>query len=209
MDTPNFETQVAEINKKPNDYGKYALALVVLLVVFALGYVVGSRKENVIPALPTDESISLEYQLSPEEELELTQEENNREAPTEPVTFTNDEMEFTLTLPAMYSVLTTRTQVDTLDPDVTVAYFDLPVNSPREDGPTAQTMFGITRYPVDYDISTRGPMGAELGRSNGYAYRYFQSMDLAIDSDLPEYQIFLSLSALTQEDVERGFKVTE
>lgn len=197
--------------KNSNNYTKQILALVVVAAIFGIGYAAGSTRENMIPALPSSEAAYEEYQ-GVEEEGAARAEENSREASTDPMVFTSEELGFTLTLPAQYSVLTTKTQVDALDPSVVVVYFNLPVNSPRDGGLITQTMFGIGRYPADYDTSNMGPGGGglEIGRSdNGYVYTYIPVMDLAIDQDLPEYQIFLSLSATAQEDVQKGFKIIE
>ena len=207
MDTQNFQADTLEVKEKTSSYIPHTLTFVALFIFFGVGYLFGSMKENKISILPTTKDASLEYQLPPEEEPLSIQEENSREALNEP-TFINETMGFTLTLPDKYSGLMTYPQIDPLDPNVITAYFVLPINSPKEEGPTSQLLFGITRYPIDYDISTRGPMGPELGRSNGYAYRYFQSMDLAIDSDSPEYQVFLSLTG-AQQDVQNGFKILE
>ena len=195
--------------KNSNNYTKYIFVLVVIAAIFGVGYAAGSTRENIIPALPSNEAAYEEYQ-GIEEEGAARAEENSREASTDPMVVTSEELGFTLTLPAQYSALTTRTQVDVLDPSVVVVYFNLPVNSPRDAGPIAQTMFGIGRYPTDYDTSKMGTGEFEIGRSDsGYVYRYFPTMDFAIDSDLPEYQIFLSLSATAQEDVQKGFKIIE
>ena len=199
--------------KNSNNYTKQILALVAIATIFGIGYAAGSTRENMIPALPSSEAAYEEYQ-GIEEEGAARAEENSREASTDPMVFTSEELGFTLTLPAQYSVLTTITSVFALDSNTNGATvsFELPLNLPRNEGPISQTMFGIGRYPADYDTSNMGPGGGglEIGRSdNGYVYTYIPVMDLAIDQDLPEYQIFLSLSATAQEDVQKGFKIIE
>lgn len=185
--TENMNVTTDTSGKSPNILLYLFSGLGIAIISFGLGYLMrgssirySSPEELMAPASDFQEERIVPVDDIQQKTTVVTESDDE-------FVYKQDEFGFSLTLPAKFNVLSTNV---TYTNQVSVDFY-LPIES--QSG-SIENLFTIVRYAPGSDIDSSDTIAQKLGVSeDGYTYYFYQSLDVGLMQEQPEYDVYMNL----------------